>query len=207
MNLANSLTFLRIALAPVFFVVYLLPRFFPSLFANGVTWTIPVLWSVFIVSEITDYFDGLAARKLNLTSDFGKLFDPFADTLVQLTCFLCFIIDDIYPVNGMIPAALFLIVIYREFSVLFLRNLMLKNGITLAARMSGKIKTVVYIIAVGAALLAASIERLAAWESILRYFKTGALVIFIISVIFAVASFIDYFLIYKKTKKTRENIK
>ena len=76
MNLANMLTLFRIILAPVFFIIYLLPRFFPSLFENGSGWTIPVLWVVFIVSEITDYFDGLAARKLNLTSDFGKLFDP-----------------------------------------------------------------------------------------------------------------------------------
>jgi len=205
MSLANNLTLLRIILAPVFFVIYLAPRFFPKLFENGLTWTIPVLWVVFIVSEITDYFDGLAARKLKQTTDFGKLFDPFADTLVQLTCFLCFIIDGVYPVNGMIPAVLFLIVIYREFSVLFLRNIMLKNGVTLAARMSGKIKTVIYIIAVGAALLAASIERLNILAAFLPFVKIGALVIFIISVFFAVLSFIDYSLIYKKTKKELEN--
>ena len=200
MNLANQLTFFRIVLSPVFFVIYLLPRFFPELFGDNSAWTIPVLWGIFIVSEITDYFDGLAARKLNQTSDFGKLFDPFADTLMQLTCFLCFIIDGVYPVNGIIPAVLFLLVIYREFGILFLRNLMLKKGITLGARMGGKIKTVAYIIAVGAALAAASIERLSVFEFLLPYFKTGALVIFVISVIIAAASFIDYFLIYQKTK-------
>jgi len=203
MNLANKLTFIRVILAPVFFIVYLLPRFYPSLFTNGVTWTIPVLWVIFIISEITDYFDGLAARKLNQTSDFGKLFDPFADTLVQLTCFLCFIIDGIYPVNGIIPAILFLIVIYREFSILFLRNIMLRNGITLGARMGGKVKTVIYIIAVGFALAAASLERLDILNFLLPYFKIAALVIFIISVVLAVVSFIDYFLIYQKTVKAK----
>ena len=197
MNLANMLTLFRIILAPVFFVIYLSPRFFPSFFQNGSGWTIPVLWSIFIVSEITDYFDGLAARKLNLTSDFGKLFDPFADTLTQITIFLCFVID------GIFPALLFLIVIYREFSILFLRNLMLKKGAAMGARLCGKIKTVTYIIAGGAALLAVSFKRLGENETLFSYIKTGALVIFIISVIFAVISFIDYLIIYKKTPNTK----
>jgi len=125
MNLANKLTFLRIILAPVFLVIYFLPIDHPN-------WTIPVLWLIFIISEITDYFDGLAARKLNQTSDFGKFFDPFADTLVQITCFLCFLIDKIWG-NTIIPLILFLLVIYREFGILFLRNLMLKKGINLCA--------------------------------------------------------------------------
>ncbi|MCL2763907.1 MAG: CDP-diacylglycerol--glycerol-3-phosphate 3-phosphatidyltransferase [Treponema sp.] len=199
-NLANKLTLFRIMLAPVFFIIYLLPRFYPSLFAAQTAWIIPALWIIFIVSELTDYFDGLAARMLKQTSDFGKLFDPFADTLVQITCFLCFIIDGLWGDN-IIPPILLLLVIYREFGILFIRNLMLKKGITLGARMGGKIKTFAYIIAVGAALLAVSLERLAVYESLLPYVKTGALVIFIISVVIAVLSFIDYLYIYQKTKK------
>ena len=190
MNVANKLTCLRIILAPVFLIVYFLPGSFAF-------WTIPVLWVIFIVSEITDYLDGLAARKLNLTSDFGKLFDPFADTLVQITYFLCFVIDDVWN-GGILPVILFVLVIYREFGIIFLRNLMLRKGAALGARMGGKIKTVAYIIAVGAALLAATLERLAVFESFLPYIKAGALIIFIISVGIAVVSFIDYVLIYKK---------
>jgi len=204
MNLADKLTFSRIIFAPVFFIIYLLPRFFPSFFINGAGWTIPALWIIFIISEITDYLDGLAARRLNLTSDFGKLFDPFADTLVQLTCFLCFIIDGIYPVNGIFPAILFLIVIYREYCILFLRNLMLKKGKTMGARFGGKIKTVSYIITVGVSLLAATAQRLSVWESFLPYLKLGAFVLFVISVILAVISFFDYFIIYLKTGDNNE---
>jgi len=202
MNLANKLTFLRIILAPVFFAVYLLPRFFSSLFINGMSWTVPVLWIIFIVSEITDYFDGLAARKLNLTSDFGKLLDPFADTLTQITFFLCFIIDGIFPA-GILPVILFLLVIYREFAILFLRNLMLKRGMAMGARMGGKIKTVSYIITAGTALLITSFERLDICGLILPHIKTGALVIFIASVVISIISFFDYFFIYRKTGAAR----
>ena len=196
LNLANMLTLLRIVLAPVFLIVFFLPKEYS-------TWAIPALWVIFFISEITDYFDGLAARKLNLTSDFGKFFDPFADTLIQITCFLCFLIDGIWG-SGIIPAILFLLVIYREFGILFIRNLMLRKGITLAARMGGKIKTVIYIIAVGASLLAVSIERLGLYENLLAYFKTGAFVIFIISVAAAVISFIDYLIIYIKAQNNQE---
>ena len=156
----------------------------------------PALWLIFIVSEITDLLDGIAARKYNASSDFGKLFDPFADTLMQLTCFLCFVMD------GVFPAILFLLVIYREFSVLFLRNLMLKKGATLGASMGGKIKTVTYIIAGGAALLTVSLQRLALFKFLIPYFRIGALVIFIVSVIISAASFINYVLIYMKTPGT-----
>jgi len=192
MSLANKLTFFRVILAPVFFIIYLLPRFFPSRFINGAAWIVPVLWFIFIVSEITDLLDGMAARKLKETSDFGKLFDPFADTLMQITCFLCFVID------GIFPAILFLLVIYREFGILFIRNLMLRKGTTLGARMSGKIKTVSYIIAGGAALLAVSLQRLEIFEFLFPFFKTGAVVVFFISVVISIVSFIEYFLIYRK---------
>jgi CDP-diacylglycerol--glycerol-3-phosphate 3-phosphatidyltransferase len=196
MTLANKLTLLRITLAPIFFIIYLLPNFQPKWFIHGSAWTIPVLWVIFIVSEITDYFDGLAARKRGETSDFGKFFDPFADTLTQITCFLCFVID------GILPAVLFLLVIYREFGILFIRNLMLKKGITLGARMGGKIKTVAYIIAAGAALLTVSLQRLSIFEFLIPYFKIGTVVIFTIAVVISIVSFIDYLLIYRKTGKS-----
>ncbi|MDR0323617.1 MAG: CDP-diacylglycerol--glycerol-3-phosphate 3-phosphatidyltransferase [Treponema sp.] len=198
MGLANKLTFSRIILAPVFFIIYLLPEFFPLWFVHGAAWTVPVLWFIFIVSEVTDLLDGLAARKLNETSDFGKFFDPFADTLLQITCFLCFVID------GIFPAILFLLIIYREFGILFLRNLLLRKGIVLGARMSGKVKTVSYIIAAGAALLFASFQRLSVFEFLLPYFRIGANIIFIISVIISIISFFDYLKVFMAKEKNYE---
>ena len=198
MTLANKLTFFRVVLSPLFFIVYFLPGFFPSCFTGGVFWTVPALWLIYIVSEVTDLLDGLAARKRNEFSDFGKFFDPFADTLMQLTCFLCFVID------GIFPAILYLLVIYREFSILFVRNLMMKKGIAMGARMGGKIKTVSYIIAGGAALLTVSLQRASIFEFLIPYFKIGAIIIFSISVIFSIASFIDYILVYRKTEKTTQ---
>ena len=195
MTLATKLTFARIILSPAFFLIYLLPGFFPSWFSQprSAAWTVPVLWLIFIVSELTDMFDGMAARKRNEVSDFGKLFDPFADTLMQITCFLCFVIYRIFP------AALFLLVLYREFGILFIRNLMLKKGVAMGARLGGKIKTVAYITAGVAALLAASLQRLAVFEALTPILKTAAQVIFGISVILSLVSFGDYLSVYRKS--------
>jgi CDP-diacylglycerol--glycerol-3-phosphate 3-phosphatidyltransferase len=192
MSLANKLTFLRIILAPVFFILYLLPVYFPSLFPYGAGWTVPILWLVAVTAELSDMFDGMAARKHNEVSDFGKFFDPFADTVLQLTGILCFVID------GIFPAFLFLIVIYREYSILFIRNLMLKKGIAMGARISGKVKTVMYIIAEAAALLAGSVQRLGGSEFLYNIFKYSAIVIFIIAIVMAIVSFFDYLSVYRK---------
>ncbi|MDR1446363.1 MAG: CDP-diacylglycerol--glycerol-3-phosphate 3-phosphatidyltransferase [Treponema sp.] len=190
MTKADKITSIRLILAPFFVVIYFLPRWFPSLKADS-AWTVPCLWVLFIVSEISDMLDGMVARKFNEVSDFGRLFDPFADTLVQVSYFLCFVVD------GILPAALFLVVLYREFGILFIRNLMLKKGIAMGARMGGKIKTVTYIIAGIAALVSSSLERLG-YDVLVPPFRLSALVIFSISVVFSVLSFFDYARVYKK---------
>jgi CDP-diacylglycerol--glycerol-3-phosphate 3-phosphatidyltransferase len=196
MTLADKITSLRLFLAPVFFVVYLLPNFSPSLPDAFSRWTVPVLWVLFVISEITDMIDGMVARKRKEVSDFGKLFDPFADTLVQITYFLCFVID------GLMPVLLLLAVIYREFGILFLRNLMLKKGIAMGARIGGKIKTVSYIVAGIAALLAASVRRFGLDDPIFLLFKRGVFVLFCISVVISLVSFVDYLSVYRKSGKT-----
>ena len=190
MSLANKLTFLRLILAPVFFVVYLLPLWFPQQFAANATLIVVLCWVIFVVSEITDMFDGMAARRLGQSSDFGRLFDPFADTLMQLCCFLAFVVD------GIFPAALFLVVLYREFGILFVRNLMLHKGVAMGARISGKIKTVAYITAAAAALLYASLCRLGVVEAAQPVFKIAVVAVFGVSVLISIVSFFDYLSVY-----------
>jgi CDP-diacylglycerol--glycerol-3-phosphate 3-phosphatidyltransferase len=196
MKTADKLSALRIILAPVFFIIYFIPRWNPGgivrLFPGFAVWSVPVLWLIFIVSALSDMFDGMVARKRNEVSDFGKLFDPFADTLAQLTYFLCFVVD------GIFPAILYLPVIYREFGILFLRNLMLRKGTAMGARMSGKIKTVTYISACVLALLAVSISRISPESRLGPVVSTAALVVFAVSVVLAVVSFIDYVKVYRR---------
>jgi CDP-diacylglycerol--glycerol-3-phosphate 3-phosphatidyltransferase len=190
MTLADKVTSLRLVMAPGFFIVYLLPRLFPFWPATAGVWTIPVLWVIFVVSELTDMLDGLLARRRREASDFGRLFDPFADTLTQLSYFLCFVID------GILPAPLYLLVLYREYSILFIRNLMLKKGVALGARVLGKAKTVAYILAAALALLASSLMRLDV--ALMTGVRTASQVVFLFSVVLSVLSFMDYLSVYRK---------
>jgi CDP-diacylglycerol--glycerol-3-phosphate 3-phosphatidyltransferase len=209
MTLADRITSLRLVLAPVFFVVYLLPHFaaslpagiWPNLAPPDMDWTVPVLWALFAISEITDMIDGQVARRLLQGSDFGKLFDPFADTLTQLTYFLCFVID------GIFSPVLYLLVLYREYSVLFIRNLMLRKGITMGARIIGKLKTLTYILAAALALLVSSLLRLDPGSGIVGGVKVGAGIAFAVSVLLSVVSFVDYLLIYRRTPRGEDDNK
>jgi CDP-diacylglycerol--glycerol-3-phosphate 3-phosphatidyltransferase len=200
MTLADKVTSLRLILAPFFFVVYLLPQWLPSW--SGALVTVPVLWALFIISEITDLLDGKIARTRREVSDFGKLYDPFADTLVRITYFLCFVLD------GILPAALLVVVLYREFGILFLRGLMMKKGIAMGARKGGKIKAFTYMIAGAIALLAMSVTRLGLDRvfplpvSLFFCLKLAAQAVFALSVLIAVLSFLDYVSVYRRAGKS-----
>jgi CDP-diacylglycerol--glycerol-3-phosphate 3-phosphatidyltransferase len=180
--LADKVTASRLFFAPCFFVVYLF---------DGI-WTVPALWALFFIAEITDLIDGKVARSRKEVSDFGKLFDPFADTLVWLTFFLCFVTGRILPV---IP---FLIILYREFGILFLRNLMLRKGVAMGARRGGKIKAFAYMFTGIAALLASSVQRLGVEGPYFGIFRLAALGFFVLSVLISLLSFADYISVYKK---------
>ena len=204
MTLANKLTFFRLILAPVFFAIYTLHFILPE--AYSAVWVVISLLIIFAISEITDILDGLAARRQKQDSDFGKFFDPFADTVMQLTCFLCFVIV------GIMPGFLFLIAIYRELGIMFIRNLMQKKGITMGARVSGKVKTASFITASSLALLYSSILRLKdlelhlAFKNLLLasepFFEIASLSVFYASVAISVFSFFDYLMVYRRNCKT-----
>ncbi len=135
MGLANRITFFRIALAPVF----------AALFSAWAAWRDPswlvLVWAVFLLSELSDILDGWVARKLGQTSDIGKLLDPFSDVLSRLTIFLALLLV------GVAPLWFFLIVLYRELSMTFLRTLMVQKGVVQAASNGGKLKAWLYFIA------------------------------------------------------------
>ena len=207
MKVADKVTTIRIILAPVFFIVFNFYKFFNSESSAvvGRFWQIPVLWIIFSVAELSDMLDGVIARRLGEVSDFGKLYDPFADTLFQFTIFLGFVWHNILP---MLP---FLLVVYREFAILFVRNLMQKKGVSMGARIGGKIKTVAYITAGVFALVVYSLRILFRhfsvagktdmYDWLYAVFSRSAVVVFILAVVLSFLSFADYLRVYLKSSK------
>ncbi|MDR2403634.1 MAG: CDP-diacylglycerol--glycerol-3-phosphate 3-phosphatidyltransferase [Spirochaetaceae bacterium] len=192
MTLADKITSLRLILAPVFFIMYIVPP--PGGGSGGRIFVITILWVLFIVSELTDLIDGWIARRRREVSNFGKLFDPFADVLVRITYFLCFVVDGILPV---IPL---LIILYREFGILFVRILMMQKGIAMGARMGGKIKAVVYMVTGALALCTVSVKRLGLGDGLFAGLRLAGIVLFVISAFIAVLSFADYITVFRKSK-------
>ncbi len=136
MNLPNKITIARICMIPLFMIVLMCGANFG--------WANYHIWSaiIFAIASMTDGIDGHIARSRNLVSDFGKFMDPLADKLLVCTALICFIQLD------WMPAYMAVIIIAREFIVTGLRTLAASKGIVMAAIMTGKIKTVIQMIAI-----------------------------------------------------------
>ena len=187
MKLSNKFTLTRIIYAPIFFLLYFIPIWTGKFAALSLIIALPCL----IFAEFTDYLDGHYARKMNEVSDFGKLFDPFADVILHLTTFVCFM-QSYKPGNSYHPVYILLLIMLREFSQNFLRMVAAKKGTAIAARKGGKFKTVMYVVSEFYALFLELLIRLDAVPSCFNTLKIVSLALFIICVICSYASFIDY---------------
>ncbi len=135
-NLPNKLTLIRVIFIPVFIAFLLSNLHYKKLVAA----------IIFIGLAITDCLDGYLARKRNQITNFGTLVDPLADKLLVSSA-LIFLIKE-----GVDPWMAYTI-IAREFIVTGLRTLAMARNYVLPSRMSGKIKTVMQVVAITAVLL------------------------------------------------------
>jgi len=119
----NYLTMLRMALAPVFMILYSYVGVFFSLLA-------------FVIAAITDLLDGRIARKTGKITDFGKFMDPLADKL--LVCAALFAFLKLGP--KLITSWMVLIIVIRELIITILRTWAARRGNIIAATKLGKYK-------------------------------------------------------------------
>ena len=196
MKLSNVFTSSRLVLAPIIYVLYFLPDWVP--FINPKI-TILIIIPIFIFMEFTDFLDGYYARLHNQVDDFGKIFDPFADVVANITVLFCFLMD------GFLFAPFFLIIVYREFGIMFLRMKARGEGITIGAKMGGKTKTVLYIIAASVSMFL-KLEKIYAFlpPAISRYILYFNWLLYFAAVILSLASFTDYITSYLNKRRTAD---
>ena len=130
MNVPNILTAIRFLLIPIF-----------GYFLNIEQYYIAVL--LFLIGGITDVLDGYIARKFNLITSFGKLADPLADKLMQITALV------LLTTKEMIPPVILIIVVAKEAfmaagSILLYRQ----DKVVVSASWYGKLATVVFYFAI-----------------------------------------------------------
>ena len=97
---------------------------------------------MFSIAGITDILDGYIARRTGQVSDFGKLVDPIADKIIVAAAFIMLVH------LGSAPAWIVALIISREFAVSGLRAFAGTQNIVIAARLSGKVKTLLQILAI-----------------------------------------------------------
>ena len=138
MTLANWLSFLRILMSPIFVIVFI---------QEGL-WAKVAALVIVIMSELSDAFDGHLARSRGEVTDFGKLLDPLADSISRVTVFVAFMWV------GMIPWWMVLVFVYRDSLISTMRTVCAYRGEVVAARISGKFKSVIEATAIFTVLTA-----------------------------------------------------
>ncbi|ABG04184.1 CDP-diacylglycerol--glycerol-3-phosphate 3-phosphatidyltransferase [Rubrobacter xylanophilus DSM 9941] len=124
MTLANQLTLARlVAVVPLMIALYV-P--FPG------NRTVALL--LYVAAILTDYFDGIVARRSNKVTGFGKLMDSIADKALIVSVF--FALVDL----GLMASWMAAIMVIREFAVTGMRMVALEGGEVIAANRWGKAK-------------------------------------------------------------------
>jgi len=167
----NILTFSRLLLTVIFLIMVLYsPRVADkALFLD-------IAFVLFVVAGLTDIVDGIVARRLNVTSKFGRMVDPLVDKVLVCGSFICFALIQEPKLFHFSPVTLTAIhwsvaaiLIAREAYVTVLRHIAEARGINFAATISGKFKMFTQSFAIGTVLIKMAHVQAATWG---YYFTT-----------------------------------
>jgi CDP-diacylglycerol--glycerol-3-phosphate 3-phosphatidyltransferase len=136
MNTPNKLTLLRIIIAPIFMLFFILDNFHMRMVAFG----------LFILAALTDLADGYYARKFGVITGFGKFMDPLADKILVSSALITFI------ALGYVSPFPVMLIIGREFSITGLRLLAAYRGVVISPSWWAKVKTFLQLSIVGVVL-------------------------------------------------------
>lgn len=130
-NIPNYITIFRVML--VFVFIYL--------FSSDIDHKNLYCVITFLIAGASDVLDGFLARKYKIESDFGKLMDPFADKLMQITVAICMSVKE----ASLVWVPIFLIL--KELVMIFgAAKLLRKSNIVVKANIFGKLASVVYFL-------------------------------------------------------------
>ena len=128
-HIPNILTIIRFILIPV--ILYFI-----------FTGNYILAFIFFTLSGITDILDGAIARKYNLISTFGKLMDPLADKLTQISVLATLVFKEI------IPFWILIIVMLKEFIMIIGASFLYGKDVVVYSKWFGKLATVLFYFAI-----------------------------------------------------------
>ena len=128
-HIPNALTIVRFILIP-FIIVYIAKDKYIEAF-------------IFLtISGLTDVLDGFIARKFNFITNFGKLVDPLADKMTQVSILVTLALKDI------IPMWILVIVFIKEFAMISGASFLYGKELVVSSRWYGKLSTVLFYVAI-----------------------------------------------------------
>ena len=133
-HIPNTLTIIRFFLIP-FIVLHIF------------TGNYILAFVLFTLSGITDIADGLIARKFNLITNFGKLMDPLADKLTQISTIASLTIIHI------IPIWILVVVLLKELIMIAGASFLYGKDVVVYSKWYGKLATVLFYLAIVFSLL------------------------------------------------------
>jgi CDP-diacylglycerol---glycerol-3-phosphate 3-phosphatidyltransferase len=134
----NQLTVFRIIIALISPVILIYDRSLTSEI---------IVFFLFTIACVTDWWDGYLARTKSMITNFGKIMDPIADKLLIIGLLFTFAYFELFGFEWVI------IILVREIAVTSARFIKLKQGKVLPAESAGKIKIGFQIGSVYAALI------------------------------------------------------
>lgn len=135
----NILTIIRFCLIPIIVLLLLNGNYIDAII-------------VFSISGITDILDGTIARKFNFVSDFGKLMDPLADKLTQLSMLF------VLTTKKIIPFWIITVVAIKEFLMVCGASFLYRKEFVVSSKWYGKASTVLFYIAIVVSLILKQFE-------------------------------------------------
>ena len=133
---------------------------------------------IFVLAAISDILDGQIARRWNLTTDFGRIADPFADKVVVIGAFLFLI-----PIAGSgVDAWMVVLIVARESLIDGIRGFAESRGLPFPASFWGKAKMVIQSACVITILIVlGNFRGQAGYERLSQFMLASALVVTVIS--------------------------
>lgn len=152
--LPNLLTVLRLILTLVMFACFAAVAWVQDQGSGVDQATIFLILRIalasFVIAAVTDFFDGWLARLWKVESLFGAILDPIADKILVCAAAIGLIAVHVQP-PILIPVG---IILFREFAVSALREVLAPRGLILKVTALAKIKTALQLIALGALMVA-----------------------------------------------------
>lgn len=165
-HIPNILTIIRFLFIPI-----ILNSIFDGNYILGIIF--------FTISGLTDVLDGFIARKFNLVSNFGKLMDPLADKLTQISVLAALVSVKI------IPVWILAIVVLKELIMVVGASFLYGKDVVVYSKWFGKLATVLFYLAIVCSLMIKQFALSGIWQNL-------DLALYCIAIIATIFSFVMY---------------